>query len=296
MRPGLPRPKAPLAALLLAIAGAAAAGRTTIDLRQAIALALERNTDVRSSETDVNAAHGTLVQAGALQNPAVSVGASGIQVSPLAGPVPNAFGVSWTVPIGGKRAAGIAAADAGLSAAKATRTAVQQQVRLSAATAFVNVLLAEALLSFARSDRETFGKTLELNELRYRDGKIAYGDVLKLRIQALTQDDAQDPQYRRVMQQVASWDGSIAVTLGAHSSIGLKGLLLFGTAEQKRRFLPKLATGEMIAAFCLTEPGSGSDMRTGARTIRSSVLRRRRRSSSGWSSSDLSSSWSTSNA
>src|SRR5882724_7587092 len=65
--------------------------------------------------------------------------------------------------------------------------------------------------------------------------------------------------YARVMQQVASWDGSIAVTLGAHSSIGLKGLLLFGTAEQKRRFLPKLATGEMIAAFCLTEPGSGSD-------------------------------------
>src|SRR3981189_1285664 len=65
--------------------------------------------------------------------------------------------------------------------------------------------------------------------------------------------------YARGMQQVAPWDASIAVTLGAHSSIGLKGLLLFGTAEQKRRFLPKLATGEMIAAFCLTEPGSGSD-------------------------------------
>src|SRR6266853_44328 len=65
--------------------------------------------------------------------------------------------------------------------------------------------------------------------------------------------------YARVMQQVASWDASIAVTLGAHSSIGLKGLRLFGTAEQKRRFLPKLASGEMIAAFCLTEPGSGSD-------------------------------------
>src|SRR6267143_4164653 len=65
--------------------------------------------------------------------------------------------------------------------------------------------------------------------------------------------------YARVMQQVASWDGSTAVTLGAHSSIGLKGLLLYGSAEQKRRYLPKLATGEMIAAFCLTEPGSGSD-------------------------------------
>jgi acyl-CoA dehydrogenase family member 9 len=65
--------------------------------------------------------------------------------------------------------------------------------------------------------------------------------------------------YARVMQQVASWDGSIAVTLGAHSSIGFKGLLLFGNADQKRRYLPRLGTGEMIAAFCLTEPGSGSD-------------------------------------
>ena len=65
--------------------------------------------------------------------------------------------------------------------------------------------------------------------------------------------------YARVMEEVASWDGSVAVTLGAHSSIGFKGLLLFGTDAQKRKWLPKLATGEMIAAFCLTEPGSGSD-------------------------------------
>ena len=65
--------------------------------------------------------------------------------------------------------------------------------------------------------------------------------------------------YARVMQQLASWDASIAVTLGAHASIGFKGLLLFGTEAQKRKYLPKLATGEMIAAFCLTEPGSGSD-------------------------------------
>jgi alkylation response protein AidB-like acyl-CoA dehydrogenase len=65
--------------------------------------------------------------------------------------------------------------------------------------------------------------------------------------------------YARVMQQVASWDASIAVTLGAHSSIGFKGLLLFGNEAQKKRHLPKLATGEAIAAFCLTEPGSGSD-------------------------------------
>src|SRR5436190_16093346 len=65
--------------------------------------------------------------------------------------------------------------------------------------------------------------------------------------------------YARVMQQVAGWDGSVAVTVGAHSSIGIKGLLLFGTPEQKAKWLPKLATGELVGAFCLTEPGSGSD-------------------------------------
>lgn len=65
--------------------------------------------------------------------------------------------------------------------------------------------------------------------------------------------------YARVMQEIAGFDGSIAVTLGAHQSIGLKGILLFGTPEQKRRYLPKLSTGEWTAAFALTEPSAGSD-------------------------------------
>jgi acyl-CoA dehydrogenase family protein 9 len=65
--------------------------------------------------------------------------------------------------------------------------------------------------------------------------------------------------YARVMQEVGGLDPAIAVTLGAHQSIGLKALLLFGTPEQKRRYLPKLATGEWTAAFALTEPSAGSD-------------------------------------
>jgi alkylation response protein AidB-like acyl-CoA dehydrogenase len=65
--------------------------------------------------------------------------------------------------------------------------------------------------------------------------------------------------YSRTFQEIGKHDASTAVTVGAHSSIGMRGLLLFGTDEQKRRWLPKLATGEMVAAFCLTEPGSGSD-------------------------------------
>lgn len=65
--------------------------------------------------------------------------------------------------------------------------------------------------------------------------------------------------YSRTLQEVARHDASTAVTIGAHSSIGMRGLLLFGTDEQKKRYFPALASGEMIAAFCLTEPSSGSD-------------------------------------
>ena len=42
-------------------------------------------------------------------------------------------------------------------------------------------------------------------------------------------------------------------------SIGFKGILLYGTDKQKTKYLPKVATGEHVAAFCLTEPSSGSD-------------------------------------
>jgi alkylation response protein AidB-like acyl-CoA dehydrogenase len=52
---------------------------------------------------------------------------------------------------------------------------------------------------------------------------------------------------------------SFAVSVGAHVGIGTLPLLYFGTEEQKKRYLPKLATGEWIAAYALTEPDSGSD-------------------------------------
>ncbi|XP_040485861.1 very long-chain specific acyl-CoA dehydrogenase, mitochondrial [Ursus maritimus] len=66
-------------------------------------------------------------------------------------------------------------------------------------------------------------------------------------------------QYARLVEIVGTHDLGVGITLGAHQSIGFKGILLFGTKAQKEKYLPKLASGETIAAFCLTEPSSGSD-------------------------------------
>lgn len=58
---------------------------------------------------------------------------------------------------------------------------------------------------------------------------------------------------------------SFALSVGAHTGIGTLPIVFFGTAAQKRKYLPKLAAGELIAAYCLTEPASGSDA-LGAKT------------------------------
>jgi acyl-CoA dehydrogenase family member 9 len=65
--------------------------------------------------------------------------------------------------------------------------------------------------------------------------------------------------YARVFETVGQIDATLAIVLGVHESIGFKGISLFGTDEQKERFLPDLATGRKLAAFALTEPEAGSD-------------------------------------
>lgn len=65
--------------------------------------------------------------------------------------------------------------------------------------------------------------------------------------------------YTKMFEMFGGVNPSLAIMLGAHQSIGYKGLLIYGNEEQKKKYLPKLATGEMIGAYCLTEPGAGSD-------------------------------------
>jgi len=65
--------------------------------------------------------------------------------------------------------------------------------------------------------------------------------------------------YCRVFEQFAQIDGTLSVVMGVHQSIGMKGIVLFGSDEQKERFLPDLASGRKLAGFALTEPQAGSD-------------------------------------
>jgi alkylation response protein AidB-like acyl-CoA dehydrogenase len=68
-----------------------------------------------------------------------------------------------------------------------------------------------------------------------------------------------DKTSSSLITEAASRQGSFAVSFGAHVGIGTMPIVLFGTAEQRKTYLPRLASGELIAAYALTEPGSGSD-------------------------------------
>src|SRR5699024_11583375 len=68
-----------------------------------------------------------------------------------------------------------------------------------------------------------------------------------------------------VVTEKISRAGGFSITHGAHVGIGSLPIVFFGNHEQKEKYLPKLATGELIAAYALTEPGSGSDA-LGAKT------------------------------
>ncbi len=65
--------------------------------------------------------------------------------------------------------------------------------------------------------------------------------------------------YCRVTETLARYCGSTTLFVNVHQSIGVRALLLYGTEDQKKKWLPDLAKGEKIAAFALTEPNAGSD-------------------------------------
>ncbi|MFL5409711.1 MAG: acyl-CoA dehydrogenase family protein [Myxococcales bacterium] len=73
-----------------------------------------------------------------------------------------------------------------------------------------------------------------------------------------------------VIEEIARWDGSLALTVASHNGLGTSHLLRFGSEELRRRYIPEIASGRKLAAWGLTEPGSGSD----AAGLRSTAVRR----------------------
>jgi butyryl-CoA dehydrogenase len=74
--------------------------------------------------------------------------------------------------------------------------------------------------------------------------------------------------YALAIEEIAAGDGSCAGIMSVHNSVGYMPIYRFGSEDQKRRFLPRMAKGEWLGAFCLTEPQAGSDasnLRTRAR-------------------------------
>ncbi|BBK35764.1 acyl-CoA dehydrogenase [Allostella sp. ATCC 35155] len=76
------------------------------------------------------------------------------------------------------------------------------------------------------------------------------------------------------VEEIAAGDGACSTIVSVHNSVGCLPILRFGTAEQKERFLKPLARGEKLGAFCLTEPGAGSDA--------SAITTRARRDGNHW--------------
>lgn len=61
------------------------------------------------------------------------------------------------------------------------------------------------------------------------------------------------------IEEIARWDASLALTVASHTSLGTGHIALAGNHEQKMKYMPELTSGKKLAAWCLTEPGSGSD-------------------------------------
>jgi len=105
----------------------------------------------------------------------------------------------------------------------------------------------------AARDRDSAFPREELNEMG------ALGFLGMLVPEDYGGSDTGTVAYALALEEIAAADGACSTIVSVHSSVGCVPILRFGTQEQKQRFLPKLASGEWIGGFALTEPHTGSD-------------------------------------
>ncbi|MCO6188569.1 acyl-CoA dehydrogenase [Rhizobium sp. L1K21] len=125
----------------------------------------------------------------------------------------------------------------------------QEQIR-EAARSFAQERLAPGA---AKRDEESIFPRDELTEM----GELGFLGMLVP--EAYGGSELGTVSYALALEEIAAGDGACSTILSVHSSVGCVPILRFGTEEQKKRFLPKLASGEWIGGFALTEPQAGSD-------------------------------------
>ncbi len=125
----------------------------------------------------------------------------------------------------------------------------QEQIR-EAARQFAQERLA---LGAAARDREHAFPRAELTEM----GELGFLGMLVP--EEWGGSDLGTVAYALALEEIAAGDGACSTIVSVHSSVGCVPILRFGTEEQKQRFLPKMASGEWIGGFALTEPQAGSD-------------------------------------
>jgi butyryl-CoA dehydrogenase len=138
-----------------------------------------------------------------------------------------------------------------------------------ASSVFTPADLTEEHKAIARTAREFFDREVAPNveAVLHGDFKLAVATLRKaaaLGLEAVLTPEKyggmeMDMTSVMVVAEQIAGDGSFAAWHGAHAGIGTLPLLLFGTEDQKQRYLPKLSSCEFVGAYCLTEPQTGSD-------------------------------------
>jgi alkylation response protein AidB-like acyl-CoA dehydrogenase len=115
----------------------------------------------------------------------------------------------------------------------------------------------------------SFAKNVVAPQVKYMEDGVFPRDILaemgKLGLMGITTpakyggSEMDFTSYIIAINELAKVSAVIGVILSVHTSVGTNPILYFGNEEQKQRFIPKLASGEYLGAFCLTEPSSGSD-------------------------------------
>ncbi len=125
-----------------------------------------------------------------------------------------------------------------------------------------HALLRRSVRDFARAEVAPHAQTWDKEERFPTElvPKLAAMGLLGIRIPEEYGGSGMDTtSYAICVEEIARVDGSLALTVASHNGLGTGHILAFGNAEQKGRYFPKAVTGEWLAAWALTEPGSGSD-------------------------------------